>query len=307
MRIEQLRYVLHVAESGSVSRSARELNISQQGMSQSIHQLERELDTRLLYRDGNCTRLTAAGKLLRENMESMVHSCDEMYAALAADAAHSNRDEAQTCRMRVTPNFCIAAMPAVIQRMGRAHPKLLLSISETEILDILRLPDLDSDEIFVVTCPERFVPLLEEKEGSLAFRELYRTEIHAVVDPAHPLARRQIVTIDDLCVYPVALLGSDIYLLRNIAGSRFKEVNIRLHTTNFDLYRAATAMRDTISFTVPLAYGRVDAAKMVQVPLEHSETIVFGYVENRYTRSFPMARELLSMIEGELAKIEEGI
>lgn len=305
MRIEQIRYLLHVAESGSISRSAKVLNITQQGLSQSVHQLERELGARLLYRDGNRTKLTAAGKLVKGSMEKMVECCDEIYMHLASNAIHINHSERQTCLVRVTPHFCISLMPAVLQRMSKVHPNLLLSVSEAEILDILQEEDFDTDQVYMLTCPEKFLPRLLEKKGVLSFHESTRAAIHAALPLSHPLAGREVITVDDLCTYPVALLGAAINLLRNVLGSRFQDVNIRLHTTNFELFRAAASVKDVISLSVPLAYERADNSKLVYVPLELSEEVVFGYVENRYTRSSPMAQELLGVMENELAKMQQ--
>lgn len=304
VRIEQVRYLLHVAESGSISRSAKVLNISQQGLSQSIHQLERELGARLLYRDGNKTKLTAAGKLVKESMEKMVSSCDEIYALLAANAIHINHNEEQACRVKVTPHFCISVMPAVLQRMSKVHPNLLLSVEESNILEILQTDDFDKDEVFIITCPERFLPQLLEKKGVMDYHETSRAAIHAALPLSHPLASRKKITIDDLCTYPIALLGP-ANVLHNIMGSRFHEANIRLHTPNFDLFRAAASVKDVISLSVPMAYERADNAKLVYIPVENAETILFGYVVNRYTQNFPMAQELLGVMEDELEKTQK--
>lgn len=307
MRIEQIRYLLHVAESGSISQSAKVMNISQQGLSQSIHQLERELGARLLYRDGNKTKLTAAGKLVKGSMERMVSSCDEIYMQLSSNAIHFNHNEKQICRVRVTPHLCIAVMPAVLQRMSKVHPQLLLSVSENEILEILQEEDFDTDEVFIVTCPERFLPRLLEKKGVLGFHEVSRAAINAAVSVTHPLAAREKITLEDLCTYPIALLGSAINVLRNTMGSRFQDANIRLHTTNFELFRAAALLKDVISLSGPLAYERADTSKLVHIPLEEPESILFGYVENRYTQNFSMAQELLDVMEDELQKMRRVV
>ena len=303
MRIEQIRFLLHVAESGSISRSAKALNISQQGLSQSIHQLERELGARLLYRDGNRTKLTAAGKMVKGNMEKIIANCDEIEGLLAANAIHINHSVRHSCRVRVTPHLCISVMPAVLQRMSKIHPNLLLSVSESNILEILQEEDFDTDEVFIVTCPERFLPRLLEKKGVLGFHETSRAAIQATLPLSHPLAQREKLTVDDLCTYPLALLGP-AHVLHSIMGNRVGEANIRLHTPNFDLFRAAASLKDVISLSVPMAYERVDNARLVYIPLEESETIVFGYIENRYTKNFPMAKELLNTMEDEMAKMQ---
>ncbi|MBI0580043.1 LysR family transcriptional regulator [Neobacillus cucumis] len=51
MHIEQLEYIVRVAETGSISIAAKDLHISQSGISQSITILEDELDVKLFKRN----------------------------------------------------------------------------------------------------------------------------------------------------------------------------------------------------------------------------------------------------------------
>lgn len=306
MRIEQLRYLLHIADSGSISRSAEALSISQQGLSQSMHQLERELDVKLLYREGNRTKLTAAAKMLRRDIERILKSCDNMYEIISANTLMGRAGE-QGCSLRVTPHFCIAVMPAVMQRISRMYPHLHLSVTETEIVRILETCDFGTNELYILTCPERFMPDILTKNGVKDFCELSRVKIHAVVHKSHPLAGSDSITTDDLLQYPMALLGNDIHMLRSITGERFSEVNVLLHTTNFDLYRSASQMKNVISLTVPLAYERQNSPDLRRIPLDGAETILFGYIVNEYLQQTAVARELINMIESELHKMEQSL
>ena len=303
MRIEQLRYLLHIAESGSISRSAEALSISQQGLSQTMHQLERELDVKLLYREGNRTKLTAIGKQLRGDMESILQSYDDMLDAIAASTSAGQREK-QFCHIRVTPHFCITAMPNIIQRMGKLYPNLLLNVMESQFLELLQGSSFENDEIFILTCPERFLSKLVNRPGVLGFHEMYRCRIQAVLPASHPLADSSCITVDDMCRYPVTLLGSDIEMLRNIAGKRFSSIRIRLHTTNFELYRAAIGLRNNIALSVPLAFERMRSPDLRYIPLEGAETIVYGYIVNAYAQSSPLNIELLNLLESEMQKLQ---
>ena len=52
MDIKQLRYFVNVAELGSFSKAAAFLSIAQPALSRQIRNLEDELETRLLHRNG---------------------------------------------------------------------------------------------------------------------------------------------------------------------------------------------------------------------------------------------------------------
>ncbi len=67
--LEYYKVFYYVAKSGSVTRAAEELSISQPAVSQALKQLERGLGTSLFVRASRGVRLTAAGKLLFSYVE----------------------------------------------------------------------------------------------------------------------------------------------------------------------------------------------------------------------------------------------
>ncbi len=86
MEIEQLRYFLHAAESGSVSRAAVQLGVSQPAASRKITSLEAELRTRLFYRHGRGMALTAAGRTLYMTVKPLLEQLGEISALLQHQA-----------------------------------------------------------------------------------------------------------------------------------------------------------------------------------------------------------------------------
>jgi DNA-binding transcriptional LysR family regulator len=61
MRLNQIRDLLAVVETGSLRAAARRIGVSQPAMSKSIAQLERELQAQLLLRTARGIVLTPAG------------------------------------------------------------------------------------------------------------------------------------------------------------------------------------------------------------------------------------------------------
>ena len=303
MRLEQIRYLLHVSDTHSISKSAKMLSISQQGLSHSIHQLEQELNTKLLYRRGNQTLLTPMGAALMSSMRTMVQCQDQMHSLILTKELHMEQEQNPVCNVGITPQFCISAMPSVLKQMSVEHPELSLSITELEIRSLLQEEELSSQQLYFLTCPQRFIPKLLLKKGVLGFHEFARTEITALLSRSHPLSQRDSVTVEDLFHYPIALLGSELHFLRYVAGARFPQLHIRLYTTNFELYRAAVAMPDVISLTIPLVQDAINTRNMVQIPMETSETILVGHIQNTYTETFGIAQEMIHMMDREISRI----
>ena len=84
MRIESLELFLSVAEHGSVSRTAKQHFISQQGVSSALKALEKELGTPLFTRGGPKLELTERGRAIASEAQRIVDSHRRMLAIASA-------------------------------------------------------------------------------------------------------------------------------------------------------------------------------------------------------------------------------
>jgi LysR family transcriptional regulator, nitrogen assimilation regulatory protein len=76
MDIKQLEYFVRVAELGSFTRAAATLRVSQPVLSRHVRQLELELKTHLLYRNGHGVTPTDSGKRLVAHGKGILHQLD---------------------------------------------------------------------------------------------------------------------------------------------------------------------------------------------------------------------------------------
>ena len=80
MKIEQLRQLLEVSQTGSINRAAAILYISQPNLSASLHSLEQELGYALLDRSSRGVTLTADGERFLEYARSVLAQFDHLKA-----------------------------------------------------------------------------------------------------------------------------------------------------------------------------------------------------------------------------------
>lgn len=78
VELSQLRYLVKIAECQSVSKAAKALNISTQGISSSIRRLENELNVTLFYRSGGKLQLTELGELIQEEARYALSRVDQI-------------------------------------------------------------------------------------------------------------------------------------------------------------------------------------------------------------------------------------
>ena len=78
MDINQFIYFVEVCNTGSITKAAEKLHLSQQGLSASIRRLEGELNCDLFYRKAGGIVLTDMGQLVKRESEALLRHVDRM-------------------------------------------------------------------------------------------------------------------------------------------------------------------------------------------------------------------------------------
>ena len=128
MELRHLRYLVAVAEHGSVSRAARALHVSQSAVSEQIADLEREIEVSLFDRAFRSIRLTPHGELFlveaRKTLEAAKHAIKV--------AQGSQRGEVGELRIGFFAAGLGASFPKVIRAFRKKHPHVRLILEELQ-------------------------------------------------------------------------------------------------------------------------------------------------------------------------------
>lgn len=202
MEIRQLRHFVEVIRTGSFTRAAETLFITQSALSRSIQALEESVGGVLLDRDGRQIEPTSLGRTVMEHAYHVLHEVDAL-----RQSVHLVR-EGDRGRLRLglgTTAGTVLMLPFA-ELMVREHPKVNLTVlrGNTEtLLEMLRSLEVD---IVVVEAggvsPEDgfHIELLAELQGG----QLCRAD--------HPLAGRTGLTIEEVTQYPIAASPSNAQL-----------------------------------------------------------------------------------------------
>ena len=144
MRVElkQLRQVIALAESGSFSRAAAALHISQPALSRSIQGVERDFGSELFVRSGAGVVPTDFGRVLIERARDVLRLADELAGEHAAAASQRTGRVA----MGGGPFPAASFLAAAAARFSRDFPLVsvvLCTGSWDELLRMLRARELD--------------------------------------------------------------------------------------------------------------------------------------------------------------------
>ena len=195
MTLVQLRHLISLAQTGSFSKSAGALFLTQPALSRSIRALEIELGQPLFDRIGRRSEVTPFGREVVERARQIVLAADD----LRDIGPQSARGLAGSLRLGLGSGPGAMLMTPLLMHMATHHPQLRLEISRgrTDLLErSLRERTIDAlvvDARSLAPAPDLRATETYEMRGAFLCRR------------GHPLVRKRGgVNFDRLRAYPVA-------------------------------------------------------------------------------------------------------
>jgi len=211
--LRQLSYFIAAGETGSVTRAAEQVNISQPSISAAISHLETEFGVQLFVRHhAQGLSLTPAGQRLLVAAKEAVRASYGLYdvasAAMGAVAGPINVGSFRT--------FAPLIIPELWQRFTASYPEVRMHViegSEAELLEGLRTAKIDIALTYgmSMSADMEFVPLAE-------------LPTYILLSARHPLAARPSLRLAELQDEPFVLL--DLPLSRQYFLSIFDRAGV---------------------------------------------------------------------------------
>ncbi|MEU7580984.1 LysR family transcriptional regulator [Streptomyces sp. NPDC041068] len=185
MDLQQMRYVLAVADTASFTRAAARCHVVQSALSHQVARLEKELGARLFERTSRRVRLTAAGEAFLPAARQALEAAERARAEVAA-AAGEIRGKLV---VGAIPTVTAVDLPGVLGGYRLRYPQVRISLragSSERLVEQVRDGGLDAALIGV---PPGF------RAQGVRDQELAQGRHVAVVAPGHPLAAEREVDI----------------------------------------------------------------------------------------------------------------
>jgi DNA-binding transcriptional LysR family regulator len=188
MELQQLRYVLAVAEEQNFTRAAAKTHVVQSALSHQIKALERELGVQLFARTSRRVELTESGRAFVTGARATLDAADRTVAeAVAATGQMSG-----SLSVGAIPTVTRVDLTAVLGQFHRTYPQVSIGMSmggSLDFIDRIRGGELD---VAVLGLPERVTPT------GVASSVLARERLVAVFGSGHRLAGRRRLRLSDL-------------------------------------------------------------------------------------------------------------
>ncbi|MFD5244232.1 LysR family transcriptional regulator [Amycolatopsis sp. NPDC058340] len=178
MELQQMRYVVAVAETNSFTRAAQRCLVVQSALSHQIARLERELGARLFDRTSRRVRLTAAG----EAFLPAARQCLEAAERAGSEVAAAVGEIRGRLTVGVIPTVAAVDVPAALQTFRGRYPHVRIGLRVGASGQLVEQIKDGAIEVAFLGLP------VTDRPDGVGTRELGRDDLIAVVAPGHPLA-----------------------------------------------------------------------------------------------------------------------
>ena len=276
MTLQQLRYLIAIAECGSISAAAHQLYVSQSSLSVAVKDVERETGITIFQRSNRGITLTSDGVELLGFARQVVEQADLM------EARYSRTSEPVAQRLAISSQhyaFCVESFLAfAAEYEGSGYSFTLRETRTSEIIDDVGAFRSDIGILYLSTFNRRVLMRAFEEAG-LEFTTLFTAHPHVFVGEHHPLAGAAKLTIDDLDPYPRYSFEQGNTNSFHYAEEPFAELPHQKKITISDRGTLSNLLAHHNGYTVSTGVLSSEMhTGIVAVPLETDEIMDVGYI-----------------------------
>jgi DNA-binding transcriptional LysR family regulator len=196
MELQQMRYVVAVAELGSFTRAAERCFVVQSALSHQVARLEQELGVRLFHRTSRQVRLSVAGEAFLPVARQCLDAADRAVAEVAATTGVLRG----VLSVGVIPTVAAVDVPAALRSFREQHPQVQVRLTGANSEESVRRVTAGTLDLAFLGLPDGDEP--GGSGGRVTGRLLARDRHRAVVAPDHHLAGRRRLRLDRLAAEP---------------------------------------------------------------------------------------------------------
>lgn len=279
MTLQQLKYIITVADTGTITEAANKLYISQPSLTNAIRELEKEMNIVIFNRTNKGISLSKEGEIFLGYARQVL----EQAAILEDKYKSGNGGKKQFCVSTQHYSFAVNAFVDLIKEYGQDEYDF--SLRETQTYEIIEDVARMRSEIGILFLNDFNEKVLMKilKSHDLEFNQLFVAKPHVFISRKHPLAEKNVITNEELELYPYLSFEqgehNSFYFSEEIFSSseRKKNIRVRDRATLFNLliglngYTVCSGVIDK----------KLNGKDIIAVPLEDESDMRIGYITHK--------------------------
>lgn len=278
MTLQQLRYIIAIAEAGSITSAADKLLVSQPSLSKVVNQIEEEMGITIFNRNNRGVYLSEEGLSFLSYSRQVVEQADLL------ENKYKNKEK-QRRVFSITSHhyaFVVNAFVALVKEYG--ENKYEFSLRETLTNNIIEDVRTSRSEIGVLFLSDfnRKVILKMLEDADLKFTKLFAVKPHIFVSRKNPLAKEKTVELSDLKKFPRLLYDQGIKNSFYFAEEPQPIIDSNKNIIVTDRATIFNLMIGLNGYTIAsgVLSSDLNGTEIVAIPLQTDEIMEIGYIKN---------------------------
>lgn len=281
MTLQQLKYVLTIADCGSMNEAAKQLFISQPSLSEAVRELETELGFDIFIRTNRGITTTPAG----EEFLGYSRQVTGQFQILSDKYTGKNiREKFSVSAQHYS--FAVKAFVETVKKVGMDHYEFAIHETKTsDVIDDVRDFKSDIGILYESDFNEQVIEKLL-KDNGLDFTKLITCDTFVYLWSGHPLSDRKNISMKELDDYPCLSFDQgrhkSLFLAEEMKSSyEYKKlINANDRATLLNLMVGLNAY----TLCSGIICSELNGDDYLAIPLKESEQMRIGYITRKDTR-----------------------
>lgn len=206
MDLKQLEYIVEIAKEKNITHAAEKIFISQSALNQQLLKLEKELGTKIFYRNRNNWELTEVGKIYLESAKEILKIKKETYRKIE-DFLEEKKGK---LRVGIPQGRWIELFTYVYLKLKKKYPKVKIEPIELSVQELQK--KISSEEIDI-----GIVSLEKDQQTKDKYITLYREDLVLILPKIH----RKVAELNKFKEVDIDLIKDEEFIFpTNISTSR---------------------------------------------------------------------------------------
>ncbi len=298
MTIQQCKYVLEIAKTGSFNEAAKQLFVAQSGLSSSVKQLENELGIQIFTRSKNGVCLSADGAEFIRYAEQIVSQSEFVQDRYISPA--------RSIRLYVaTQHYDFVADSFSKLICSVKENKYDFSIRELKTYEVIKEVETAYCDVGIIAIKDNDFDVMNRflKKKGVIFHEFLRTPPHVFVRSGHKICNKSVVSYDDLLEFPYLAYEQGSHNTSFFTEEVMKEYRGDKKITISDRATLMNVLLTTDSYTIGTGImpSALNNGKIVGLRLKSDCNYHIGYILKKDGKSSPLTEKFISILN-EFAK-----
>jgi len=293
MTIQQCKYILKIAECGSLNEAAKQLFVAQSSLSVSVKTLEQELNIKIFERAGSGVYLTEDGAEFVQYARQIAEQSDLIVSR------YTGSDHCSHLNISTQHYDFVADIFGKLLKDTK-ESRYRFSLREMKTYDVIRETETAFCDIGIIAIKNNDYSIMERyiNTRGLSFNPVLKALPHIYLRKGHPAAGRAVIKLEEMKEYPYVSYeqgehSNSFFAEELTANCSDKQVEISDRASLMNILLSS----DCYTIGTGIMPSLLNEDRIISIPLESDDFYVIGYILRSDRRVSELTQEFINMLK----------